>query len=73
MKATWEECPQTGGGYGRDNEIFVDPKQNRERARLVAVHEVLDSHFQGRVKHSRLDRAAIDIIDSLIQLNLIQP
>jgi hypothetical protein len=71
MKASWEDCPQTGGGYGRDNEIFADPAQNKERARLVAIHEVLDQHFQGRVKHSRLDRCAIDIISALQELGLL--
>lgn len=63
-----------GGGYGEHlesyNAVYVDENLPPEKQRLVLVHEVLEIHFP-RVKHSRIDKAAIDILDCMLQLNFL--
>ena len=59
-----------GGGYGTGDTVYIDERLSKEKQRLVLVHEVLEIHFP-RVKHSRIDKAAIDILDCLIQLGFL--
>ncbi|KKN27729.1 hypothetical protein LCGC14_0861530 [marine sediment metagenome] len=59
-----------GGGYGTGDAVYIDERLPKEKQRLTLVHEVLEIHFP-RVKHSRIDKAAIDLIDCLLQLNMI--
>ncbi len=75
IKATFEEQPKrTGGGYayweGETLCVCIDPRNNRQKKRLTAIHEVLNAHIVGHVKHSRFDKMAIDIEDTLQQLGL---
>jgi hypothetical protein len=69
------ECKGAGGGYGfwEEGELFivVDNQEPIEKQRLITVHEVLDGHLRREIKHSRVDRISIDIIDALIQLRLV--
>jgi hypothetical protein len=59
-----------GGGYGFGDCVYIDERLSRDKQRLTLVHEVLEIHFP-RVKHSRIDRCAIDLIDCLRQLNFL--
>ena len=59
-----------GGGYGTGDCVYIDERLPEEKQRLTLVHEVLEIHFP-RVKHSRIDKAAIDILDCMLQLNMI--
>ena len=59
-----------GGGYGAGDCVYIDERLPREKQRLVLVHEVLEIHFP-KVKHSRIDKCAIDILDCLIQHNFL--
>lgn len=75
IKAQFEDMPKkTGGGYayweGDCLNVFVDPKNNKQKERITAIHEVLNAHIVGHVKHSRFDKMAIDIEDCLQQLGL---
>ncbi len=77
IKAQFENMPKTtGGGYAcwvNDClEVFIDIKDSHRKQRLTAVHEVLNAHIAGRVKHSRYDKMAIDIIDCLSQLGFVR-
>ena len=75
IKAVFEKQPKaTGGGYGKWEGdtlfIFIDPKDSPERQRLTVLHEVLEGHLSGQVRHGRLDTICIDMIDALQQLKL---
>ena len=75
IKACFEKQPKaTGGGYGKWEGdtlcIFIDPRDNPQKQLLTALHEVLDGHLNGQVRHWRLDQIAIDQIDCLQQLGL---
>ena len=77
IKAVFEKQPKaTGGGYGHWEGdtlcIFINPKDTPQKQLLTALHEVLDGHLNGQVKHSRLDAIAIDQIDCLQQLKLVR-
>ncbi len=56
-----------GGGYGVGDAVYIDKRLPKEKQRLNLVHEVVELHFPG-VKHSRIDKCAIDLIDCLRQL-----
>ena len=62
-----------GGGYGDKNEmaVHIDHHLPFEQLRLTTVHEILHLHFGGRVKHSKIDQASIDLIDGMIQIGAI--
>lgn len=64
------EC---GGGYGipADGRIKVEKVPSRRRRQLVTIHEVLELYLARRVRHGRIDKIAIDIIDALQQLRLL--
>lgn len=57
-----------GGGYGDGYDIHIDYTLPYEKMRLTTVHEVLDYYLSGRVRHSKIDQMAIDVIDALIQV-----
>ncbi len=61
-----------GGGYGdrTSNTIYLHPALSMRKKRLIALHETLEIHLHGRLRHSQLDRLAIDIIEVLGQLGL---
>jgi len=58
-----------GGGYAdiEENTIHLDVTYPPEQWRLIAVHEVIELHLK-RIKHSKIDQMAIDIIDVLDNL-----
>jgi uncharacterized membrane protein len=62
-----------GGGYAElsSRTIYIDPKLKSAKKILVILHEVLELDFP-EVRHSRLDRAAIDIIDALQQTKVLR-
>ena len=75
IKACFEEMPAgTGGGYARWEGdgllVFIDNKAPKEKQRLTAIHEVLHAHLCGEVRHSRVEKIAIQIVDCLEQLGL---
>ena len=53
-------------------DIFIDSRLSNRERRLVAVHEVLDVHLQGKTKHSNIDKIAIDIIEALRQIGELE-
>ena len=59
-----------GPGYGVIEEkcVYVDKDLSAGDKRLVVIHEVLDIWLHGRVKHSNIDKIAIDVIDCLQQI-----
>uniref|UniRef100_A0A6M3LUI6 Uncharacterized protein n=1 Tax=viral metagenome TaxID=1070528 RepID=A0A6M3LUI6_9ZZZZ len=62
-----------GGGYGDKEEmaVHIDHHLNFPQLRLTTVHEILHLHFGGRVKHSKIDQASIDLIDGMLQIGAI--
>ena len=61
-------------GYGVVEErcVYVDKDLPEGDKRLVVIHEVLDIWLHGRVKHSKMDKIAIDIIDCLQQIGELE-
>lgn len=59
------------GGYGIPdyNVIYIDENLSLGKQPLTIIHEVLNLYLRKRVRHSLLDQMAIDIIDSLLQLD----
>ena len=57
-----------GGGYC-DGDVHIDKSLNPRQRRVVAIHEVLEWYLKGRVKHSKLDPLAIEILNTLDNLN----
>ena len=75
IKASFEDMPKgCGGGYARWEgdglSVFIDKKATPEKQRLTAIHEVLHAHLCGEVRHSRMEKVAIQIADCLEQLKL---
>jgi len=62
-----------GGGYGDKLEmaVHIDRHLNFPQLRLTTAHEILHLHLGGRIKHSKLDQLAIDLIDGLTQIGAI--
>ena len=62
-----------GGGYGDKLEmaVHIDCHLNFPQLRLATVHEILHLHLGGRVKHSKIDQASIDLIDGMLQIGAI--
>jgi hypothetical protein len=54
-----------GGGYCDGKVVFIDSKIPYSKRRLVLIHEILKHHLKGRVKHSKFDKIALDIIEGL--------
>ena len=52
-----------GGGYKDCEEIYIDENLNFREQRLAVIHEVLDGYLRGRVKHSKIDKIACDVIE----------
>lgn len=48
-----------------DRKIYLDSDVEGVYKRLVLIHEILEIWLHGRVKHSKIDRIALDIIDVL--------
>jgi hypothetical protein len=48
-----------------DRKIYLDSELEGAYRRLVIIHEVLEIWLHGRVKHSKIDRIALDIIEAL--------
>lgn len=71
----YEKGCSVGGGYAipSHKEIHIDKNLPYERRRLVTVHEVLDYYLCGRVRHSKIDQMAIDVIDALLQTGFLKP
>ena len=74
MKVYLENIPDViidsnwhGGGYC-DGEVHIDKSLNPRKRRVVCVHEVLEWYLKGRVKHSLFDKIAIEILNSLDEL-----
>jgi hypothetical protein len=63
--------PETGrgcdGGYGIADtmEIFVDERLYSGTRLRVALHEALELHCKGRIKHSKIDTIVDDLIGVL--------
>ena len=55
-------------GIFSDREVHIDKDINNEKKRLAVIHEVLEIRLKGRVRHSKFDSIALDIIDSLDQI-----
>ena len=51
------------------NAIYIDRNLAIEKQPLLIIHEVIDCQIGKRVKHSRIDQIAIEIIDALQQLS----
>lgn len=69
--ASYEQCPKsTGGGYARGDHIFVDPRQDTDKRRFTAAHEVLEIRCPD-IPHEQIDVIVIDLIDAWRQLELI--
>ena len=58
------------GGYGDPeyNAIYIDENLPLEKQPLTIIHEALNIHLKGKVRHSLIDGISIDIIDCLLQL-----
>ena len=58
------------GGYGvpEDNEIYIDLNLPIEKQPLTIIHEALNIHLKGKVRHPLIDAIGIDVIDCLQQL-----
>ncbi len=48
-----------------DRKIYLDSELEGVYKRLVLIHEILEIWLHGRVKHSKIDRISLDIIDVL--------
>jgi len=59
------------GGYGFDNEVHLDCSLSYPSLRLALIHEVLHLRLNNRIKHSKIDQVAIDIIDALFQIGAL--
>ena len=57
-------------GYAdpKNREVFIDSSLETREKSLVAIHEVLEIWLGKRIKHSKIDMIAIDIIDVMMQL-----
>ena len=58
------------GGYGVPDtmDIFVDVRLSPEAMRRIALHEALELHLKGRVKHSKIDTIVFDVLGVLDEL-----
>jgi hypothetical protein len=76
-----------GGYVTSDGEIHIDKGLTDQEKRFLIIHEVLDMHLgstktlfkgckikpkKGIIKHSKIDKIAIDIIDALQQIGGIE-
>jgi len=68
----YENGLDCAGGYGipGEDEIHIDSNLSYERMRLVTIHEVLDYYLWDKVKHPKIDKIAIEIIDALMQVGV---
>ncbi len=55
-------------GLTEDGIVYVDANASKEIKRLSVIHEVLEMWLGKRIKHSKFDRIALDIIDALKQI-----
>jgi len=60
-------------GYGdfESQEIYIEEDLDTiEEKRLLVIHEVLDMWLHGRIKHSKIDRISLGIIEGLQQIGV---
>jgi hypothetical protein len=55
-----------------DRAIYLDSKLEGDYKRLCVIHEILEIWLSGRVKHSKIDAIAIDIIEGLREIGEIE-
>ena len=61
-----------GCGVVEEGCVYVDKDLPGGEKRLVVIHEVLDIWLHGRVRHSNIDKIAIDVIDCLQQIGELE-
>ena len=61
-------------GYADKDEraIYIDSELEGAYKRLVVIHEILEIWLHGRVKHSKIDKIAIDIIEGLMKIGELE-
>jgi hypothetical protein len=55
-----------------DRAVYLDSELEGDYKRLCMIHEILEIWLQGRVKHSKIDLIAIDIIEGLRKIGEIE-
>jgi len=67
-------CPVTGYGVKENGDIkvYVHDGDSWEQQRLTLFHEILEAELDNRVKHSLIDKLAIDLIDGASQLGFLK-